>query len=153
MKNIYNANAYSAKLKDIKRSWFLIDASDSTLGRLASRIALILRGKHKSTYTPFMNCGDHVIVINAASIKFTGNARAKKFYWHTGHPGGIKERSFEEILSGKYPERLLINTIKGMMPKESPLARLQLKTLLHVYPGGEHVHTAQKPEQIKVLDY
>lgn len=120
------------------------------LGRLAAKIARILRGKHKPYYTPFIDCGDNIVVINAAQIKLTGKKlEQNKFYWHTGHHGGIKERSFRQIIQGKYPERLLKNAVKRMMPKESPLARKQFKNL-YVYAAGVHKHDAQQPSLIDV---
>lgn len=141
---------YSAKPADIENKWWVIDAEDVILGRLSSDVAKILRGKHKATYTPHMDCGDHVIILNAEKVKLTGKKRAnKKYYWHTGHPGGIKERTAEKILDGRFPERVLEKAVERMMPKESPLARKQMKKL-HIYAGAAHPHEAQKPE---VLDY
>lgn len=141
---------YSAKPADIENKWWVIDAEDVILGRLSSDVAKILRGKHKPTYTPHMDCGDHVIVLNAEKVKLTGKKREnKKYYWHTGHAGGIKERTAEKILDGRFPERVLEKAVERMMPKESPLARKQMKKL-HIYAGAAHPHEAQKPE---VLDY
>ena len=141
---------YSAKPADIENNWLLIDAEDVILGRLSSDVAKILRGKHKPTYTPHMDCGDHVVIVNAEKVKLTGKKRVnKKYYWHTGYPGGLKERTADKILDGRFPERVLQKAIERMMPKDSPLARKQMKKL-HVYAGNEHPHDAQKP---KVLDY
>lgn len=141
---------YSAKPADIENNWLLIDAEDIILGRLSSDVAKILRGKHKPTYTPHMDCGDYVVIVNAGKVKLTGKKRAnKKYYWHTGYPGGLKERTAEKILDGRFPERVLLKAIERMMPKDSPLARKQMKKL-HVYAGAEHPHEAQKPQ---VLDY
>lgn len=141
---------YSAKPADIQNNWLLIDAEDVVLGRLSSDVAEMLRGKHKPTYTPHMDCGDHIIIINADKVKLTGKKRQeKKYYWHTGHPGGIKERTAEQILDGRFPERVLEKAVERMMPKESPLARKQMKKL-HIYAGSQHPHEAQKPQ---VLDY
>lgn len=141
---------YSAKPADIENKWWVIDAEDVILGRLSSDVAKILRGKHKPTYTPHMDCGDHVIILNAEKVKLTGKKREnKKYYWHTGHPGGIKERTAEKILDGRFPERVLEKAVERMMPKESPLARKQMKKL-HIYAGNAHPHEAQKPD---VLDY
>lgn len=141
---------YSAKLADIENNWLLIDAEDVILGRLSSDVAKILRGKHKPTYTPHMDCGDHVVIINADKVKLTGRKRTSKtYYWHTGYPGGLKERTADKILDGRFPERVLQKAIERMMPKDSPLARKQMKKL-HVYAGAEHPHEAQKP---KVLDF
>lgn len=141
---------YSAKPADIENKWWVIDAEDVVLGRMASDVAKILRGKHKPTYTPHMDCGDHIVVINAQKVKLTGKKREnKKYYWHTGHPGGIKERTAGKILDGRFPERVLHKAVERMMPKESPLARQQLRKL-HIYAGGEHPHAAQQPQ---TLDY
>jgi large subunit ribosomal protein L13 len=141
---------YSAKLADIENNWLLIDAEDVILGRLSSDVAKILRGKHKPTYTPHMDCGDHVVIINADKVKLTGKKRTQKtYYWHTGYPGGLKERTADKILDGRFPERVLQKAVERMMPKDSPLARKQMKKL-HVYAGSEHPHEAQKP---KVLDF
>lgn len=139
---------YSAKAADIQKDWIVVDAAGVVLGRLASYIALRLRGKHKPTYTPHMDDGDNVIVINADKVRLTGNkAKADIFYWHTGHPGGIKGRSKGEILAGQHPERVVEKAVERMIP-EGPLGRKQMKNL-HVYAGSEHPHAAQQP---KVLD-
>ncbi len=139
---------YSAKPSEIEKKWILIDATDVVVGRLAAVVATRLRGKHKPTYTPHMDCGDNVIIINADKVKYTGKKLDNKiFYWHTGHPGGIKERSMRDLLTGKFPERVLEKAIERMMPR-GPLARQQLKNL-RVYTGAEHPHEAQAPE---VLD-
>lgn len=140
---------YSAKLQDINREWFIIDAEDLVLGRLASTVAMILRGKHKPMYTPSMDCGDHVVIVNADKIKLTGNKREQKtYYWHTGHPGGIKSRTAAKVLDGAHPERVVEKAIERMVPK-GPLGRTQLKKL-RVYAGTEHPHEAQQP---KVIDF
>ncbi len=139
---------YSAKPAEVEKKWVLVDAEDVVLGRLASQVALILRGKHKPSFTPHVDCGDNVVVVNAQKVKLTGNKLTdKKFYWHTGHPGGIKERSMEQILDGQHPERVVMKAIERMLPK-GPLGRQQMKNL-RVYAGGEHPHEAQQPE---VLD-
>ena len=139
---------YSAKAADIQKDWTIIDAEGVVLGRLASIIALRLRGKHKPTYTQHMDDGDFVIVINADKIRLTGNkAQADIFYWHTGYPGGIKGKSKGEILSGKFPERVVEKAVERMIP-EGPLGRQQMKNL-KVYAGKDHPHAAQTP---KVLD-
>ena len=138
---------YSAKAADIDKKWLLIDAEDVVLGRLASQVAKILRGKHKPSYTPHMDCGDHVIVVNAAKVRLTGNKTADKtYYWHTGYPGGIKQRTAGQILAGAHPERVLEKAVQRMVPR-GPLGRQQMKNL-RVYPGPEHPHEAQKPEMI-----
>ena len=132
----------------IEKQWIVVDAQDAVVGRLASFIAMRLRGKHRPDYTPHMDCGDHVVVINADKVKFTGRKLDQKiYYWHTGHPGGIKERKAGAILAGRFPERILEKAVERMLPKESPLARRQL-THLHVYNDGEHRHEAQSPERI-----
>lgn len=141
---------YSAKPADIENKWWVIDAEDIILGRLSSDVAKILRGKHKPTYTPHMDCGDNVIIVNADKVKLTGKKRTQKtYYWHTGHPGGLKERTADKILDGRFPERVALKAIERMMPKDSPLARKQMKRL-YVYAGDAHPHEAQQPQ---VLDY
>ena len=140
---------YSAKAADIQKDWVLIDAEGLVLGRLASLIALRLRGKHKPTYTQHMDDGDNVIVINAEKIRLTGNkAKADIFYWHTGYPGGIKGKSKGEILEGKHPERVVEKAVERMLP-EGPLGRKQLKNL-KVYAGAAHPHEAQSPKTIDI---
>ena len=139
---------YSIKPSEIEKKWLIVDAEDVVLGRLASQIALRLRGKHKPSFTPHMDCGDNVIVINADKVKLTGNKREQDiFYWHTGYPGGIKQRSKGQILDGKFPERVVEKAVQRMLPK-GPLGRKQLKNL-RVYAGTEHGHEAQK---LEVLD-
>jgi large subunit ribosomal protein L13 len=139
---------YSAKPSDIDKKWLVIDADGLVLGRLASQVAMILRGKHKPSFTPHLDCGDNVIVVNAAKVHITGNkAAAKTYYWHTGHPGGIKSRTAGQILAGAHPERVIEKAVQRMVPK-GPLGRQQLKNL-RVYAGAEHPHESQQPE---VLD-
>lgn len=139
---------YSAKPADVKKAWTVIDAEGVVLGRLATEIAKRLRGKHKPIFTPHIDTGDNIIVINAEKVRLTGMKRDQDiFYWHTGYPGGIKGRSKGEILDGKYPERVIEKAVERMMPKESPLARAQMNKL-YVYAGGEHPHEAQKPETL-----
>jgi len=139
---------YSATPKDIKKEWLVFDAEGVVLGRLASHVAKMLRGKHKPTFTPNMDTGDNVIIINAQKVKLTGRKRGKKvYYYHTGYAGGIKERSAEFILSGEYPERVVHKAIERMLPKDSPLARRQMKHLF-VYAGAEHPHIAQQPKTV-----
>ena len=141
---------FSAKPTDIEKKWLLIDAEGVTLGRLASIVAIRLRGKHKPTYTPHMDCGDNVIITNAEKVRITGKKeKFDIFYWHTGHPGGIKGRSKGEILHGKYPGRVIENAVRRMLPKDSPLARKQMVNL-RIYAGTEHPHEAQQPEVINV---
>ena len=141
---------YSAKTADVEKKWVLIDADGLVVGRLASIIAMRLRGKHKPMYTPHVDCGDNIIVVNAEKVRFTGAKRQnEKFYWHTGYPGGIKERTMAEILEGKYPERVLMKAVERMMPKDSPLARSQM-TNLKIYAGADHPHTAQSPVKLDI---
>lgn len=138
---------FSIKEKEIEKKWYIIDAKDMVLGRLASLISMRLRGKHKPIYTPHMDCGDSIIVINADKVHLTGNKRkAEKFYWHTGYPGGIKERTFDQILKGKHPERLLLKAVERMITR-GPLGRRQMSSL-KVYAGDEHPHQAQNPAVI-----
>ena len=139
---------YSAKPADVVNNWIVVDAQDAVVGRLAAFIATRLRGKHRPDYTPHVDLGDHVIVINADKVRFTGRKMGdKRYYRHTGHPGGIKETSPEKILGGKHPERVVELAVKRMLPKDSPLARGQFSKL-RVYAGSDHPHEAQKPETI-----
>ena len=141
---------YSATPSDIEKKWVLIDADGLVLGRLATIVANRLRGKHKPSYTPHMDCGDHVVIINAEKVKLTGNKREESiFYWHTGYPGGIKGRSKGAILDGRHPERVIEKAVERMMPKDSPLARSQMKKL-KVYAGPKHPHEAQNPEMLDI---
>ncbi len=140
---------YSAKAADIQKKWLIIDAKGLVVGRLASLVAMRLRGKHKPTYTPHVDDGDNVIVINAAQIVLTGRKREKKVYYHhTGHIGGIKERTAKAILDGRFPERVVEKAIERMLPR-GPLARRQLANL-RVYPGPDHPHAAQNPEVVDI---
>tara|TARA_Y100000588_G_scaffold834_1_gene1119 strand:+ start:217 stop:678 length:462 start_codon:yes stop_codon:yes gene_type:complete len=144
-------STYSAKPSEVERKWLIVDAEDVVLGRLASIVAMRLRGKHKPMFTPNIDCGDHVIVINAEKVRLTGNkANADIFYWHTGYPGGIRGRSKGEILSGKHPERVVTKAVERMLPK-GVLGREQLKKL-RVYAGSEHPHEAQQPETLDVAN-
>jgi len=140
---------FSATPKDIEKSWVLIDASGLVVGRLAALIATRLRGKHKPGFTPHMDDGDNIIVVNAGNVVFSGNKRTdKQYYWHTGYPGGIKSRTADKILDGKHPERVLQKAVERMLPR-GPLARQQMKNL-KVYAGSEHPHAAQSPVQLDV---
>lgn len=140
---------YSAKPSEMVKKWIVIDAEGVVLGRLASVVANRLRGKHKTTFTPHMDDGDFVVVINAEKVKLTGNKLAdKKFYWHTGHPGGIKERAIGQILTGRYPERVITKAVERMVPR-GPLGRKQMSNL-RVYAGAAHPHEAQQPEVLDV---
>jgi large subunit ribosomal protein L13 len=140
---------YSAKPSEVEAKWLVIDADGVVLGRLASEIAKIIRGKHKPTYTPHIDCGDHVVVINAEKVAMTGRKlKQKEYFWHTGHPGGIKSRTAEKVLNGPHPERVIQKAVERMIPK-GPLGRAQLRKL-RVYAGTEHPHEAQQPA---VLDF
>lgn len=136
----------AAAAKDKK--WILIDADGVILGRLASFVALRLKGKHKPSFTPHVDCGDNVVIINAEKVKLTGRKMTDSvFFWHTGHPGGIKERTPQHTLGGRFPERVIVTAVERMMKKDSPLARKQM-TNLKVYGGSTHPHEAQKPETV-----
>ena len=139
---------YTATPADIEKKWILIDADGIVLGRLASIIAMRLRGKHKASFTPHMDCGDNVIVVNAEKIQMTGKKREENFYWHTGHPGGIKSRTKQQILDGAHPERVITQAVKRMLPSNK-LSR-QIMTNLRVYAGSEHPHEAQSPSFLDV---
>ena len=140
---------YSQKPRDVERDWFVIDADGLVLGRLASIVAMRLRGKHKPTYTPHVDCGDNIIIINAAKVGLTGNKRTDKtYYWHTGHPGGIKSRTADKILDGNHPERVMIKAVERMVSRNR-LGRQQMKKL-HVYAGPDHPHEAQAPQILDV---
>lgn len=140
---------FSQKPAEVEKKWVLIDAEGLVVGRLASLIALRLRGKHKPTYTPHVDDGDNVIVINAGKAVFTGKKYTdKKYHWHTGYPGGIKERTARQIFEGRFPERVVQKAVERMIPR-GPLGRRQMKNL-RVYAGSDHPHTAQQPETIDV---
>ena len=135
---------YTAKPAEIEKKWILIDAEGVVLGRLATIVANRLRGKHKPTFTPHMDMGDNIIVINADKVKLTGRKLDQhRFYWHTGYPGGIKDRTARELLEGRFPNRVLENAVRRMMPG-GPLSRAQLKNL-RIYSGATHPHEAQSP--------
>jgi large subunit ribosomal protein L13 len=139
---------FTAKKEEIERDWFVVDAEGQTLGRLASRIAPILKGKHKPTYTPHLDCGDFVIVVNAEKVRVTGRKMDQKFYYrHSGYPGGIKSISLRDQLA-RYPERVLQAAVRGMLPKNK-LGRRMIKKL-KVYAGDEHPHQAQQPEPLEL---
>ena len=140
---------YSAKPSEIEKKWVLIDAEGLVVGRLASIIAMRLRGKHKASYTPHVDCGDNVIVINADKVVLTGNKRDQKVYYHhTGYPGGIKEVTAGKVLEGRFPERVLEKAVERMIPR-GPLGRDQMRAL-HLYNGAEHPHGGQNPELLDV---
>ena len=139
---------YSAKPASVKREWFVVDAAEQTLGRLATEIALRLKGKHKPEYTPHVDTGDYIVVINAEKIRVTGNKTSDKMYYrHTGYPGGLKSISFEKLIAHK-PESVIELAVKGMLPK-NPLGR-EMYRKLKVYAGTEHPHAAQQPQNLKV---
>ena len=138
--------SYMAKGETVERNWYVVDATDMVLGRLSSQVAAILRGKHKPTFTPHVDCGDHVIIINAAKVRLTGNKLdQKKHIHHTGYPGGIREVSYRTLMATK-PEFAVYEAIRRMMPK-GPLGN-QMLTKLRVYAGGEHKNEAQKPQAL-----
>lgn len=140
--------SFIEKPQNVERKWFIVDAEGKTLGKVASRVASILRGKHKSTFTPHVDCGDYVIVINAEKVEVTGRKRKNKIYKrHTGYPGGLKEVTFQQLQAAK-PEEIIRYAVKGMMPK-GKLGR-QMYKKLKVYAGPEHGHAAQKPEMLEV---
>ena len=142
-------STFSQKPAEVEKKWLLVDAQDVVLGRLASIVANRLRGKHKVTFTPHVDDGDNVIVINADKVKLTGKKYTdKKYYWHTGYPGGIKERTARAIIEGRFPERVVEKAIERMIPR-GPLGRRQMKNL-RVYAGSEHPHEAQSPEVLDV---
>tara|TARA_B100001093_G_scaffold251416_1_gene240800 strand:+ start:100 stop:528 length:429 start_codon:yes stop_codon:yes gene_type:complete len=137
---------YTAKAETVVRDWFLVDAKDKTLGRLASAVATRLRGKHKPEYTPHVDTGDYIVIINADKVTVTGNkAKGKIYYSHTGYPGGIKDINFEDLLA-KAPERVIQSAVKGMLPR-GPLGREMFRKL-KVYAGTEHPHAAQQPQTL-----
>ena len=141
---------YNAKMAEVEKKWVVIDAEGLVVGRLASLVAMRLRGKHLPIYTPNVDCGDYVIIVNADKVVFTGKKRTdKKYFWHTGYPGGIKERTADKILDGRFPERVIKKAVERMLPKESPLARQQLGNL-KVYAGPNHPHEAQQPEALDI---
>ena len=139
---------YMPSAKNIERKWYVVDATGLTLGRLASQVAAILRGKNKPTFTPFMDMGDYVIIVNASKVKLTGKKEQNKVYvTHTGQPGGRKETSYKEMMAKK-PEQVVKLAVKGMLPKNK-LGREMIKKL-KVYAGPEHMHQAQQPEVLKI---
>ncbi len=140
---------FQPKKSDITRDWVLVDAKDMSLGRLASQVASRLRGKHKPIFAPHLDCGDFVVIVNADKIKLTGNKyEDKKYYWHTGYPGGIKSVSYGQLLDNK-PDRMVWLAVKRMLPRNKLRKRFLRK--LKVYSGSEHPHTAQQPKTIKLV--
>jgi len=145
-------STFSVKPSEINKKWVLIDAKDLVVGRVASIIAMRLRGKHLPTYTPHMDMGDNVVVINAEKVKLTGKKLdQRRFYWHTGYPGGIKDRTQRQLLEGRFPERVLENAVRRMIP-EGPLGRKQYGNL-RIYAGDTHPHEAQAPEKLDVASF
>jgi large subunit ribosomal protein L13 len=139
---------HSAKPGEVEKKWFLIDADGLVLGRMAAVVADILRGKHKTQYTPHIDTGDNVVIINAEKVKLTGKkAEQRIFHWYSGYPGGLKEHTPKRTFSGAYPQRVIERAVERMMPKDSPLARAQFKKL-KVYAGSTHPHEAQSPEKL-----
>ena len=139
----------STRPQDVNPQWYVIDAADQVLGRLATRVATILRGKHRPTYTPHVDTGDFVIVVNAEKVKLTGNKREKKIYYrHTGYTGSLKSINADEILNSEHADRVVSNAVRGMLPKNN-LGR-QIFRKLKVYAGPDHPHAAQTPEEIKL---
>ena len=139
---------YSAKAESVERDWYIVDAADKTLGRLATEVASRLRGKHKPEYTPHVDTGDYIVIINAEKVTVTGNKATKKIYYsHTEYPGGIKDITFEKLME-KAPERALQSAVKGMLPK-GPFGR-ELFRKLKIYVGSEHPHTAQQPQTLEL---
>lgn len=140
---------FSAKPADVEKKWILVDADGVVLGRLASILAMRLRGKHRTIFTPHVDCGDNIVVINAEKVRLTGRKRTDDiYYWHTGHPGGIKGRSKGEILDGRHPERVIVKAVERMITR-GPLGRKVMGNL-KVYAGAQHPHEAQKPEAVDV---
>lgn len=140
---------YSAKPQDIEKKWFVIDADSAIVGRLAAIIATRLRGKHKAYFSPNLDCGDNIIVINADKVKLTGNKYEQKtYYWHTGYPGGIKSRTAKDVITGKHPERVIRKAVERMLPK-GPMGKKQLSNL-RVYAGSNHPHDGLQPEVIDI---
>ena len=141
-------NTYMQTKETVERNWYVVDAEGQTLGRLATKVASVLRGKHKPTYTPHVDCGDYVIIINAEKVKLTGNKLNDKIYYnHSGYTGGLRERT-AKVMKEQYPEEMIERAVKGMLPK-GRLGRQMYKKLF-VYAGNEHPHMAQKPEEIKI---
>jgi large subunit ribosomal protein L13 len=143
---------YSATPKDIQQAWFVVDADGLVLGRLAAVLAERLRGKHKAMYTPNLDCGDHIVVVNAEKVALTGNKLGQKTYYrHSGYPGGLKQRTAGQVLAGAHPERVIEKAVQRMLPKGA-LGRQQF-TKLHVYGGPDHPHQGQSPSALDVAEF
>jgi len=140
---------YSAKPNEVVHKWYLVDAENLILGRLSSVVAKMLRGKHKPMYTPHIDCGDNIIIVNAEKVKLSGQKRTNKtYYWHTGYPGGIKDRTADQLLDGPHPERVIEKAVERMLPK-GKLGRKQIGKL-KIYSGPKHPHDAQSPETLDI---
>ena len=140
---------YSAKPNEVVHKWYLVDAENLILGRLASIVAKMLRGKHKPMYTPHIDCGDNIVIVNAEKVKLSGQKRTNKtYYWHTGYPGGIKDRTADQLLDGPHPERVIEKAVERMLPK-GKLGRKQIGKL-KIYSGPKHPHDAQSPETLDI---
>ena len=140
---------YSAKPNEVVHKWYLVDAENLILGRLASIVAKMLRGKHKPMYTPHIDCGDNIVIVNAEKVKLSGQKRTDKtYYWHTGYPGGIKDRTADQLLDGPHPERVIEKAVERMLPK-GKLGRKQIGKL-KIYSGPKHPHDAQSPETLDI---
>ena len=144
-------STYSATPSEVEHKWYLIDAKGAVLGRLAALVATRLRGKHKPMFTPHIDCGDHIVVVNAEKVALTGNKlEGKRHYWHTGYPGGIKSKSYGDLLTSAKPEQVVQRAVSRMLAR-GPLARAQLRKL-HVYSGPDHPHTGQQPEVLAISE-
>lgn len=140
---------YHMKGSEVEKKWYIVDATDLVLGRLASIVAMRLMGKHKPTYTPSMDCGDNIVIINAEKVALTGNKMKRKtYFWHTGYPGGIKSRTADKIIGSEQPEKVIEKAVKNMLG-HGPMARKRM-TNLHIFKGSEHTHAAQKPEKLDI---
>jgi len=140
----------SIRAEDVERRWFVVDATDLVLGRLATRVASVLRGKHRATFTPHVDTGEYVIIVNADKVKLTGRKREQKTYYrHTGYPGGIKSITADKLLASPHADRVVTNAVRGMLPKNS-LGRKMLSKL-KVYAGPDHPHAAQQPEELPIV--
>ncbi|OJU72717.1 MAG: 50S ribosomal protein L13 [Alphaproteobacteria bacterium 40-19] len=144
---------FSLKAGNIEKRWYVVDVEGVVLGRVASLVAKILKGKHKPSFTPHLDAGDRVVVVNAAKVRLTGDKREDKiYYWHTGHPGGIKSRTARQILDGRFPERVFEKAVERMLGRNTPMRRQRMKSLF-IYGGAEHVHQAQSPEVLDVRSW
>ncbi|MBC7809732.1 MAG: 50S ribosomal protein L13 [Burkholderiales bacterium] len=144
-----NGETYISRTEDVEREWWIIDAEGQTLGRLASKVAAILRGKHKPTFAPNVDTGDFVVIVNAGKVRTTGNKLDQKVYYHhSGYPGGIKGITLRDQLRGRFPERVIETAVRGMLPKNSLGATMFKK--LKLYKGTEHPHVAQKPKKLEL---